>query len=92
MTQIDEHRSQTQQKLESLDLYVQNQQGKDILDDSFNEISKMEYKIKDFRQVYDIYEDKFNANIKKVHIRQCLEEFVGICKKDAKVRYMDITL
>jgi len=65
MTQIDEHTKQTKQKLESLDLYVQDQ-GKVIIDDSFNEISKMRYKIMDFRQVYNISENKFNAKIQKV--------------------------
>ena len=68
MKAIDDHTKQTKLKLESLDLYV-NDQGKVIIEDSFNEIQKMRFKIMDFRQIYDISENKFTPKINKVHIR-----------------------
>ena len=91
MKAIDDHTKQTKSKLESLDLYV-NDQGKAIIEDSFNEIQKMRFKIMDFRQIYDISENKFSPKITKVNIRHCMDEFVEICNQDVKNKQLDVSL
>jgi len=48
MKEIAEHTSQTKRKLESLEVFVKDPAGKAIVDETFNEISKMGMKVKDY--------------------------------------------
>lgn len=66
--------------------------GKETIDESTNEIKKMQYRIKDFQQLYNISENKFYPNIENINIRKCLEELVDLLKIDLKGKFMEINL
>lgn len=60
MKQIEGYAEFTSSNFQKLDKHV-DIQGKPIADESFNEINKMLFRIKDFEQVYNIAEHKFKA-------------------------------
>lgn len=62
-----------QKKLEKLDTYVQVQ-GVEYLTKSQYEMSRIQYRIKDFKQVYDIMENKFDPKFENIDVRPCFEE------------------
>jgi hypothetical protein len=58
MKQIQGYAEFTSSNLQKLDKYV-DIHGKSISEESYNEVNKMLYRIKDFEQVYNISEHKF---------------------------------
>ena len=52
--------------------------GKQISEESYNEINKMLYRIKDFEQVYNIAEHKFRHKDEDFQIKKSVEEVVEI--------------
>ena len=91
MKQVDEHLQTTEQKLNRLDQFVQDT-GKETIDESSNEIKKMQYRIKDFQQLYNISENKFYPNIENINVRKVLEELIEMLKIDLKGKHMEISL
>jgi hypothetical protein len=73
MAQVHEKASATQKKLEKLDPYVQAQ-GAEFLGESQYEMSRIQYRIKDFQQVYDISENKFEPGFETVDVKKCFTE------------------
>ena len=57
--------------------------GKPIAEESYNEITKMLYRIKDFEQVYNISENKFKSRGEdNIDIRKSIETVVEVAQND----------
>jgi hypothetical protein len=52
--------------------------GKPIAEESYNEITKMLYRIKDFEQVYNISENKFKPKEENISIKKAIEHVVEV--------------
>jgi hypothetical protein len=50
-----------------------NASGKTIAETSYNEITKMLYRIKDFEQVYNVSENKFRPKEEDYSVKGCVE-------------------
>ena len=56
--------------------------GKPIAEESYNEITKMLYRIKDFEQVYNISENKFKSRGEdNIDIKKSIETAVEVAQK-----------
>lgn len=63
--------------MQRLDTHV-DFSGKPIAEESYEEINKMLYKIKDFESIYMISENKFKQIEEDYNIKKSLEEVVEI--------------
>jgi len=63
--------------MNKLDQYV-DFKGKAIAEESFNEVNKMLYRIKDFQTVYNISELKFKYQDHDFDVKKTLDEIVTI--------------
>ena len=63
--------------MQKLDKYV-DFHGKTIAEESYNEIIKMLYRIKDFEQVYNIAEHKFRIKEEDFSVKKSMEEVIQI--------------
>lgn len=52
----------------------------------------MQYRMKDFQEVYNISENKFNPNFEKIIVRQCFEDLKEMALEDVKGHNMEVTL
>lgn len=91
MKQIDEHTTITEKKLEKLDQHV-NDQGKILNNESINEVKRMQFRIRDFQQVYYISENKFKPSNENVDIRTAINEILEMTQGDLKSRNIEVTL
>ena len=89
MKQIDDHTSLTEQRLSKLDQYLATP-GQPISDDCQMEIKKMQYRIKDFQQVYLISENKFRPSNESTSVKNCVNEIVEMTFRDLKTRNIDL--
>ena len=60
LREVDDHSNIVEQKLQKLDQHITdgNLEGEKLNDESISEIKKMQYRIKDFQQVYFVSENK----------------------------------
>ena len=91
MRQLDDHTKIAEQKMDKLDQYV-NDSGKEATDDTVNEVRKIQYRIKDFLQVYNISENKFRPTNENVIVKKCFDEILKMCKIEIKGKNMEVTL
>jgi hypothetical protein len=91
MDQVHELAAQCQKKLEKLDPYVQAQ-GAEFLSESQYDMSRIQYRVKDFQQVYDIMENKFDPQFESVEARPCFEAITKAAQEDVKGKYMEVSL
>lgn len=91
MRQLDDHTKIAEQKMDKLDQYV-NDSGKEATDDTVNEVRKIQYRIKDFLQVYNISENKFRPTNENVNVKKCFDEILKMCKIEIKGKNMEVTL
>ena len=63
--------------MQKLDTHV-DFDGKPIAEESYNEITKMLYRIKDFEQVYNISENKFKPRDDKKKKKKSIETVVEV--------------
>ena len=91
MKQIDEHTMITEKKLEKLEQHV-NDQGKILNNESINEVKRMQFRIRDFQQVYYISENKFKPNFENIDIRDAINEILEMTQGDLKSRNIEVTL
>jgi signal transduction histidine kinase len=91
MNQVEVHTKDVMNKLEKLDNFVQDQ-GKELIDETYNEVKNIQFKIKDFQQVYNISENKFSPLWEKVNVKTCFDTIIEQAKHDVKGKYMDISL
>jgi len=91
MNEVNEYTKDTEKKLEKLDQYVQDQ-GKELIGDCHSDIKKMQFRIKDFKGVYDISENKFVPIFESVSVGAVFEDLLTRAKADVKGKYMDVTL
>lgn len=75
MKQIQGYAEFTANNLQKLDKFVDHN-GKPIAEESFDEINKMLYRIKDFEQVYNIAEMKFRAKEEDFSVKKCMDEVI----------------
>ena len=89
MKQIQSYAEFTSGNLQKLDKFV-DVHGKQIAEESFNEVNKMLYRIKDFEQVYNIAEHKFRHKDEDFQIKKSVEEVVEIAQHDLKKKNIDL--
>lgn len=77
--------------MQRLDKHVDTE-GKPVAEESFNEISKMLYRIKDFEQVYHISENIFKPKEEAFQFKKTLEEVVAITGNDLAKKNIELTL
>ena len=92
MKELQEHTQNTKRKLEDLGALVKDQTGKNLLDNSMNEVTKMSYRIRDYHQTVNISELAFKPAIKKMKVRQCMDELVDVMNLDVAEKFMVIDL
>ena len=72
--QIDEYALSTFETLKDIEGYV-IPEGRNLVDDCTFEMKKMRYRIRDYRDIYDIADDDFNEpNNKQIDLRTCMQE------------------
>ena len=77
MKQIQGYAEFASQSMQKLDTHV-DFDGKPIAEESYNEITKMLYRIKDFEQVYNISENKFKYRDDVIDIKRSIENVVEV--------------
>ena len=93
MKELQDHTQNTKKKLDDLGALVKNDQtGKNLLDNSYNEVQKMSYRIRDYHQVVNISEMAFKPAIKKMKVRQCMDELKDVIELDVAEKYMVVDL
>lgn len=90
MRQIEDHTTITEQKLQKLDQYVAEGLGTTLNDESINEIKKMQFRIKDFQQVYFVSENNFRHKSEPVNMKSCIDEVVAMTAADVKSRKIEL--
>jgi len=89
--QVDDYSKKVLNKLEQLDIFVQDG-GKELIDETYNDVKNIQFKVKDFQQVYNIAENKFSPNWEKVNVKSCMDTIIDQAKHDVKGNYMDLTI
>jgi len=82
----------TSTQLGRLDQYVGGDEGKQLLDETSNEVDKMLFRIKDFNSVYNIAEDRFKLNPTGIHIKVGLEEMKALIDQDLRNKNIDVNI
>ena len=70
MKQLDEHARRADEKMDKLEQQVSGQ-GSEIVDEAKCEIRKIQFRVKDFQQVYNINENKFRPTNENVNLKKC---------------------
>ena len=91
MKQIEGYAEFTSGNLQKLDKYV-DFNGKAIAEESYNEIVKMVYRIKDFEQVYSISEQKFRVKDEDFSIKKCMDEVIEIAQHELNKKNIELTI
>ena len=81
MKQIQGYAEFASTSMNRLDQHV-DFSGKTIAEESFNEINKMLYRIKDFQSVYNISENKFRQKEEDFQIRKTIDDVLEVAKND----------
>jgi signal transduction histidine kinase len=66
--------------------------GRSLAVESYNEVSKMLYRLKDFEQVYNISENKFRPNPQEFSIRSSIEDVVEIAQNDLQSKNVELSM
>lgn len=91
MKQIQGYAEFTANNLQKLDKFVDHN-GKPIAEESFDEINKMLYRIKDFEQVYNIAEMKFRAKEEDFSVKKCMDEVIQIAQHELQKKNIELTV
>lgn len=67
--------------MQRLDTHV-DFSGKPIAEESYNEVNKMLYRIKDFESVYNISENKFRPVEEDFSIKRSIDDVVDIARSE----------
>ena len=71
---IDESAQTTEESLNAVQGYVMPE-GRLYIEDSMFELKRMRYRIRDYRDVYDVAEGEFVMNpLQKVNVKTCVNE------------------
>ena len=74
VTEIDDNALVTSETLKVMEGYVMPE-GRLYVEDSIFELKRMRYRIRDYRDVYDIAEKEFEMNPpRKVNLKTCIKE------------------
>lgn len=92
MKQVEAFALQTQGQLGKLDQFVEGDDGKQLLDESNNEVQKMLYRIKDFNAVYNISENRFKSNPTGIPVKLNLDEVRQLIDQDLRNKNIDINI
>jgi len=72
--QIDDYALITSETLKEMEDYVVPE-GRNLVDDCTFEMKKMRYRIRDYRDVYDIADDDFeDPDNKQIDLKTCMQE------------------
>ena len=68
MASIDTYASYAEQKIEKMDQYVLEHEGKKLNDESILELKKLRYRIKDFQSIYNVSENAFRPKYESTSV------------------------
>lgn len=91
MKQIQGNAEFTSSNLQKLDRFVEHG-GKQIAEESYDEINKLLYRIKDFEQVYNISEQKFRVKDEDYSVKKCLDEVIQIAQHELQKKSIDLSV
>lgn len=91
MKQIQEYAEFTSTSLNKLDQHV-DPAGQSLAEESYNEVNKMLYRIKDFESVYNITEGKFRSKEEDFLIKRNINDVVEILKNDIQKKNIEVTI
>ena len=94
LREVDDHSNVVEQKLQKLDQHISdgNLEGEKLNDESISEIKKMQYRIKDFQQVYFVSENKIRHQSNQVSLQQCIKDVIQLVQSDIAERNVDLQL
>ena len=90
MKTIQEHAEFTSNSLGKLEQHV-DFNGKALAEESYNEVNKMIYRVKDFEQVYNITQGKFRAREEDFLVKRSINDVIEVIKSDVKKKNIDLT-
>jgi len=92
MESIDDYSRFTQSTLKELEGYVMPE-GRPIVDDCSNEMRKTRYRIRDYRDIYDISENAFfdGQHNRRVDVRSSLREIENAAANDIQKYEIEVT-
>ena len=91
MENIDDYSRYTQGSLKELEGYVMPE-GRPIVDDCSNEMRKTRYRIRDYRDIYDISENEFfEPQNRRVDVRASLREIENAAANDIQKCEIEVT-
>ena len=64
-------------------------QGAELVDECKCEIRKIQFRVKDFQQVYNINENKFRPTNENVNLKKCFDEIEAMAKYDCKGKNLE---
>lgn len=67
-------------------------QGKPIAEESYNEINKMLFRVKDFQSVYNVSEGNFRYKDEEVWVKRSIDEVVEVAKNEIQKKNIEMTL
>jgi signal transduction histidine kinase len=62
-----------------------------MAEESYNEVTKMLYRVKDFEQVFNISQGKFRAREEDFLIKRNINDVIEVIKSDVKKKNIDLT-
>ena len=94
LREVDDHSNVVEQKLQKLDQHINdgNLEGEKLNDESISEIKKMQYRIKDFQQVYFVSENKIRHQSNQVSLQSCIKDVIQLVQSDIAERNVDLQL
>ncbi|CDW81635.1 multi-sensor hybrid histidine kinase [Stylonychia lemnae] len=90
MKQIQEYAEHAFKNLDNLQQNIKPQ-GKQVLQEAQNELKKMLFRIKDFEQVYNVSENKFESEKKHFNIKQSIHEVINVTQTDLRKRSIELS-
>jgi signal transduction histidine kinase len=90
MASIDTYASYAEQKIEKMDQYVLEHEGKKLNDESILELKKLRYRIKDFQSIYNVSENAFRPKYESTSVEKLLKDAQEMAQADIANRNIDI--
>jgi hypothetical protein len=92
ITEIDENALVTSETLKVMEGYVMPE-GRLYVEDSIFELKRMRYRIRDYRDVYDIAENEFEMNpARKVNLKTCIKEIKQAVQNDINKQGVEVSV
>lgn len=80
LREVNDNSNVIEQKLQKLDQHIDDNSaaGLKLNDESICEIKKMQYRIKDFQQIYFVSENKIRHQTNQVSLQSCIKDVINL--------------